>query len=163
MRSSCTDWVRLVIVYRNANELGLKAPLISGHGQANSAFRNAVGNVVVGQPIVGAPVLVWQDCPTLILKRRWQPPSSNRTRSGSGPRPTCSRASRTTVRRWCSRQSARPGVGQHAQIRDWLEGQVKNYVGITGIFNFSPTDHAGLKSDALVMMIATDSGWRLTI
>jgi branched-chain amino acid transport system substrate-binding protein len=38
---------------------------------------------------------------------------------------------------------------------------VKNYVGVTGVFNFSPQDHGGLKSDALVMMIADKDGWRL--
>jgi hypothetical protein len=52
-----------VVVYRNARELDLKIPLVSGHGQANSAFRKAVGDDVVGQPVVGAPVLVWKEMP----------------------------------------------------------------------------------------------------
>jgi len=32
---------------------------------------------------------------------------------------------------------------------------------VTGLFTFSPTDHGGLTSNALVMMIATPDGWRL--
>jgi branched-chain amino acid transport system substrate-binding protein len=149
-----------VIVYRNANELGLKTPLISGHGQANSAFRNAVGNVVVGQPIVGAPVLVWGELPNSHPQKR---PASSfveayTKRFGAAPDMFAGVA-------WDSAQMALQAIretdGNRSRIRDWLEGKVKNYVGVTGVFNFSPTDHAGLKSDALVMMIATESGWRL--
>ena len=58
-------------------------------------------------------------------------------------------------------QAMRETNGGRAQIRDWLETKVKNHVGVTGVFNFSRTDHAGLKTDALVMMIATANGWRL--
>ena len=58
-------------------------------------------------------------------------------------------------------QAIRETDGERAQIRDWLENKVKNYVGVTGVFNFSAQDHGGLKSDALVMMIADKDGWRL--
>jgi len=149
-----------VIVYRNANELGLKVPLISGHGQANSAFRNAVGSVVVGHPVVGAPVLVWNELPDSHPQKRVAAAfvDAYSKRFGSAPDMFAGVA-------YDSAQMAllaiRETDGERAQVRDWLEGRVKNYVGITGVFNFSPTDHAGLKSDALVMMIATESGWRL--
>ena len=37
------------------------------------------------------------------------------------------------------------------KIRDALEG-IKNYVGVSGIFNMTPEDHNGLTPDAFVMV-----------
>ncbi len=149
-----------VIAYRNAHELALKPPLISGHGQANSAFRNAVGNVVVGQPIVGAPVLVWNDLSATHPQKRPAAAfvDAYTKRFGTPPDMFAGVAYDSAQ---MALQAIRETDGERTSIRDWLEGKVKNYVGITGVFTFSPTDHAGLKSNALVMMIATDSGWRL--
>lgn len=148
------------IVYRNARELGLKPPIISGHGQANNAFRAAVGDAVVGQPIVGAPVLVWTDLPeshpqknaiaafvTAYTKRFGTPPDMFAGVAYDAAQ--------------MAFQAIRETDGEREQIRNWLESKVKKFVGISGIYNFSPTDHAGLTSDALVMMIATKDGWRL--
>lgn len=149
-----------VIVYRNARELSLKAPIISGHGQANSAFRNAVGDAVIGQPIVGAPVLVWNELPDSHPQKKVAAAfvESYTKRFGSAPDMFAGVAYDAAQ---MVLQAARETEGEREQIRDWLENKVKNYVGITGVFNFSPTDHGGLTSDALVMMIATEGGWRL--
>jgi branched-chain amino acid transport system substrate-binding protein len=149
-----------VIVYRNASELGLKPPLISGHGQANSAFRNAVGNVVNGQPIVGAPVLVWNELPDAHPQKQVAAAfvGAYTKRFGAAPDMFAGVAYDSAQ---MVLQAIRETDGERASIRNWLESKVRNYVGVTGVFNFSPTDHAGLKSDALVMMIATENGWRL--
>lgn len=148
------------IVYRNANELGLKPPIISGHGQANSAFRNAVGPAVVGQPIVGAPVLVWNELPASHPQKRVAAAfvESYTKRWGNAPDMFAGVGYDATL---MVLQAIRETDGERASIRDWLETKVKNYAGVTGVFNFSATDHAGLTSDALVMMVATDGGWRL--
>jgi branched-chain amino acid transport system substrate-binding protein len=148
------------IVYRNAREMGLKAPIISGHGQANNAFRNAVGPAVVGQPIVGAPVLVWNELPDSHPQK--QPAAkfveAYTARFGAAPDMFAGVAYDSAQ---MVLQAIRETDGERAQIRDWLENKVRNYVGVTGVFNFNPTDHAGLTRDALVMMIATEGGWRL--
>jgi len=149
-----------VVVYRNAAELGFKTPLVSGHGQANSAFRNAVGEDVVGQPVVGAPVLVWQELPA---KHPQRAPSENfaklfQAKYGVPPDMFAGVAYDSAQMTF----KALEEVGDdRAKIRDWFETRVKNFVGVTGTFNFSATDHGGLTSDALVMMIATPQGWRL--
>jgi branched-chain amino acid transport system substrate-binding protein len=149
-----------VVVYRNAAELGFKTPLVSGHGQANSAFRKAVGEDVVGQPVVGAPVLVWQELPA---KHPQRAPSENfaklfQAKYGVPPDMFAGVAYDSAQMTF----KALEEVGDdRAKIRDWFETRVKNFVGVTGTFNFSATDHGGLTSDALVMMIATPQGWRL--
>jgi branched-chain amino acid transport system substrate-binding protein len=46
-----------------------------------------------------------------------------------------------------------------AAIRDAIEG-TRNFVGITGVFDFSPTDHNGLDRRAVTMVEIVDGQWR---
>lgn len=149
-----------VIVYKNARELEIGIPIISGHGQANSAFRDAVGDAVIGQPIVGAPVLVYRELPSAHPQKKVLEAfvTAYKAKFGSAPDMFAGVAYDGTK---MVLQAIRETNGERAQIREWLESKVNNYVGITGVFNFGPQDHAGLKSDALVMMIADKDGWRL--
>lgn len=149
-----------VIVYRNARELDLDLPIISGHGQANSAFRDAVGDAVVGQPIVGAPVLVWNELPDSHPQKKVSEAFVTRYTEKYGTAPDMFAGVAYDAANMVI-EAIRQTDGERAQIRDWLENGVKDYVGVTGVFTFSPQDHAGLSSDALVMMIADEDGWRL--
>lgn len=148
------------IVYRNARELGIKPPIISGHGQANNAFRAAVGDAVIGQPIVGAPVLVWTDLHESHPQKKAIAEFVTAYTKRFGAQPDMFAGVAYDAAQMAL-QAFRETDGDRTQIRNWLESKVKNFVGISGIYNFSPTDHAGLTSDALVMMIATKDGWRL--
>ena len=149
-----------VVVYRNARELDLKIPLVSGHGQANSAFRKAVGDDVVGQPVVGAPVLVWKEMPAG-PQRRASEDFSNKYTAKYGTPPDMFAGIAYDSAQMVLKALAAVG-DDRAKIREWLETRVKAYPGVTGTFTFTPTDHAGLTSDALIMMIATPAGgWRL--
>ena len=47
-----------------------------------------------------------------------------------------------------------------AKIRDAIEN-TKGYVGLSGIYNISPTDHNGLSMEDIVMIKATKGGWKL--
>jgi branched-chain amino acid transport system substrate-binding protein len=46
-----------------------------------------------------------------------------------------------------------------ARVRAALE-QTRNFVGITGVFDFSPTDHNGLDLRAVTMIQIVDGQWR---
>ena len=50
--------------------------------------------------------------------------------------------------------------GDRKKIAENLE-KIKNHVGITGTFTFSPEDHNGLGSDAFVMVVIKDGKWQL--
>jgi branched-chain amino acid transport system substrate-binding protein len=45
-------------------------------------------------------------------------------------------------------------------VREAIE-QTRNFVGITGVFDFSPQDHNGLDRRAAVMVEVADGQWRL--
>ena len=48
-----------------------------------------------------------------------------------------------------------------AKIRDYLENNIKNFVGQHGIFNFSPDDHNGLTKGAFNMVVVKDGDWSM--
>ncbi|MCX7821868.1 MAG: ABC transporter substrate-binding protein [Syntrophobacterales bacterium] len=57
--------------------------------------------------------------------------------------------------------SAFKAVGNDpAKIRDYLEG-LKNFVGQSGVFNFSPDDHNGLTKKDLIMVEVRNGDWVL--
>lgn len=46
-----------------------------------------------------------------------------------------------------------------AKIRDYLEDNIKGFVGQHGVFTYSPDDHNGLTKDAFTMVIVKDGDW----
>ncbi len=49
-----------------------------------------------------------------------------------------------------------------AQLRDAIE-KTKNFVGVTGIYTYTPTDHEGLTKDALEIMVIKDNKFKRVI
>ena len=47
-----------------------------------------------------------------------------------------------------------------AKVRNAIE-TTRNFVGITGVFDFSPADHNGLDRRAVTMIQIVDGQWRL--
>ena len=50
--------------------------------------------------------------------------------------------------------------GEPDKVRANLE-QITGHVGVSGVFNFSPSDHNGLGPDAFVMVRIKDGKWEL--
>lgn len=48
-----------------------------------------------------------------------------------------------------------------AKIRDYLENNIKGFVGQHGVFNYSPDDHNGLDKNAFNMVVVADGDWAL--
>jgi branched-chain amino acid transport system substrate-binding protein len=48
-----------------------------------------------------------------------------------------------------------------AKIRDYLETNIKGFVGQHGVFNYSPNDHNGLTKEAFTMVVVKDGDWAL--
>jgi branched-chain amino acid transport system substrate-binding protein len=59
-------------------------------------------------------------------------------------------------------EAALKAVGcNKAKIRDYLENNIKGFVGQHGIFTYSPDDHNGLTKDAFTMVIVKNGDWAL--
>jgi branched-chain amino acid transport system substrate-binding protein len=48
-----------------------------------------------------------------------------------------------------------------AKIRDYLENNIKGFVGQHGVFTMSPKDHCGLTKDAFEMVVVKEGDWAL--
>ena len=48
-----------------------------------------------------------------------------------------------------------------AKIRDYLENNVKGFIGQHGVFSYSPADHSGLTKEAFTMVVVKDGDWAL--
>jgi branched-chain amino acid transport system substrate-binding protein len=48
-----------------------------------------------------------------------------------------------------------------AKIRDYLENNIKGFVGQHGIFTYSPDDHNGLTKEAFNMVVVKNGDWAL--
>ncbi|MDP1534990.1 MAG: branched-chain amino acid ABC transporter substrate-binding protein, partial [Rubrivivax sp.] len=48
-----------------------------------------------------------------------------------------------------------------AAIRDKIEGSIKEFVGVGGIFTYSPTDHLGLDERSTFIAVVKDGEFRL--
>jgi hypothetical protein len=48
---------------------------------------------------------------------------------------------------------------QRAAVRTYLETKIVNWPGISGVFNFSPTDHNGLTKDSLLWVKVVNGKW----
>ena len=46
-----------------------------------------------------------------------------------------------------------------AKIRDYLENDIKNWPGVTCIFNVSPSDHTGLDHTVFEMIQVVNGDW----
>lgn len=47
------------------------------------------------------------------------------------------------------------------KIRDYLENNIRNWPGVGGMFNMSPTDHSGLNPDAFEMIKVVKGEWEI--
>ncbi|MCG3141383.1 MAG: hypothetical protein HDKAJFGB_02659 [Anaerolineae bacterium] len=139
--------------------LGLTAPLLHNHGIGNKDFINLAKDAAEGVMFPIGKLLVANSLPdsdpqkAVLLKyiadygafTNGKAPSSF---GGHG---------------WDAVEIALAGLQaegpDRTKLRDYFENQVKNFVGISGIFNWSPTDHVGIGKESLVLVRIKDGGW----
>ncbi len=147
------------IVARNARQLGIKIPLYMSHGVSSKKFIELAGEAAEGIMLPSGKVIVADQLPA------------------SDPQ-------KKTLLNYVSKYKERYKVeGDHfgghaydavmllkrameqggftpAAIRDQLE-KTKKFAGIGGTFSFSSQDHAGLTSDAFVLVRVEKGDWKL--
>lgn len=147
------------IVTKNYRDLGIDIPLIHSHGIGNPAFLELAGDSANGVLVAMSKLTVAE-----------QLPDSDRQKP----------LLVEYVRSYTEKYNAMPSTfGGHAHdafsvlvqaiekagpdraaIRDALEATT-DFVGITGIFNFSADDHAGLTEDSMALVEVRDNNWAL--
>ncbi len=147
------------VVAKNVKQLDIKIPLYQSHGVASPKFIELAGDAAEGillptGKILVANLLSDDDPQKKVLtdyiknyEEKFKMPVS-----GFGG---------YAYDAMMMLKAALPGTGgDKAKIRDNLE-KIQGLVGISGVFNFSATEHNGLSQDAFVMVKIENGTWSL--
>lgn len=145
------------IVAKNMAMLKMKEPLIMSHGIANKKFIELAGDAANGVVFPAGKLLIANSIPDSDPQKKVLLAYSNDfkkefSRDADTFGGHAYDAFKIVV-------AALTKVGPDpAKIRDEIEN-TKNFVGISGVFNFSPEDHNGLAKDAFAMVTIKNGKW----
>ncbi|MDI6741393.1 MAG: ABC transporter substrate-binding protein [Smithella sp.] len=147
------------IVARNARQLGIKTPIYMSHGVSSKKFIELAGDGAEGIILPSGKVIVADQLPDsdpqkknlMNYVRKYQERYKVEGDHFGG-------------HAWDAimllKNAMEKGGFSPAAIRDQLE-KTKKFSGIGGTFSFSPDDHAGLTSDAFVLVQVVNGDWKL--
>jgi branched-chain amino acid transport system substrate-binding protein len=147
------------VVAKNAQQLGLEAPLYQSHGVASPKFIDLAGDAANGirlptGKILVADLLPDDDPQKAVLSDYIQQYTDRYQMSVSGFGGYAYDAMKILA-------EALPGTdGDKAKLRDNIE-KINGLIGVSGVFSFTPEDHNGLGPDAFVMVRIEDGKWAL--
>jgi branched-chain amino acid transport system substrate-binding protein len=148
------------IVAKNMKELGMTIPYIGSHGIANQSFLDLAGNAAEGVVIPTGKLLFPTQIPDSdpqfdVISSFYE---SYKAEYDSEPTNFGSYGYDNIM---LVVEALKAGATDREAIRNYLENNVKDYVGATGTFNFSPEDHNGLSPDSMVLAEVKDGKWVL--
>jgi len=155
------------VVTKNARELGLKIPLFHSHGVANKRFIELAGPAANGVRFPAAKLLTAESLPDSDMQKKTLVAYAKAFEAKYGPRNTFGGHAWDAI--WLVYRAAEAAATRtnpndlpsfRAAIRDELE-KSKEFIGIGGIFNMSPTDHNGLDKRAIAVYEIVNGQWQL--
>ncbi|MBI4247187.1 MAG: ABC transporter substrate-binding protein [Candidatus Rokubacteria bacterium] len=146
------------IATKNYGDLGLKAPLFHSHGVGNRRFIELAGPAVNGVVFPVGKLLVAEQLADTDPQKAVLLAYAREFEAKYGPRNTFGGHAWDAVQ-LAVRALERAGTDR-AKVRTAVES-TRNFVGITGVFDFSPTDHNGLDRRAVTMVQIVDGQWKL--
>jgi len=147
------------VLAKNIQQLGLDIPLYQSHGVASPKFIELAGSAAEGIMLPTGKILVAgllpdSDPQKQALNAYVTDYEKKYDSSVSGFGGYAYDAVKILA------AALKNSNGDKEKIREALENK-QGYVGISGIFNFSKTDHNGLSPEAFVMVKIKDSTWEL--
>lgn len=140
-------------------DLGLDIPILHNHGIGNKAFIDTAGEAAEGVLFPIGKLLVADQLPDsdpqkpTLLKYQ----ADYTAKYGKPPSTFGGHAWDAVM----MVKGAFEAVGpDSAKIRDYLETNITNWIGISGIFNITAKDHTGIGKESLVLVMIKDGGWK---
>jgi branched-chain amino acid transport system substrate-binding protein len=146
-------------VARNAKQLGIKIPLYMSHGVSSKKFIELAGDSAEGIILPSGRVIVADQLPKSDPQKKSLMNYVNKYREHykvEGDHFGGHAYDAVMLLKKAMEQ----GGFTSAAIRDQLE-KIKKFSGIGGTFSYSPQDHAGLTSDAFVLVRIEKGDWQL--
>lgn len=146
-------------VARNVKQLGIKLPVFMSHGVSSKKFIELAGDAAEGVMLPSGKVIVADQLSASDPQKKelLNYVSKYRAKYGQEGDHFGGHAYDAVM---ILKKAIELGGGSPAAIRDQIE-KTKNFAGIGGIFNYSPQDHAGLTSDAFVLVKIEKGDWKL--
>ena len=147
------------LVAKNMKQLGMTIPLIQSHGAASKKFIELAGDAGDGIIMPAGKLVIWQQLPdTDPQKAVCKEYAEKYQAKFKAPESSFGGYAYDAIR--MLNQALAKAGSDRDKIRGELEG-LKNFVGISGIFNMSPEDHNGLSPAAFVMVKIQKGGFQL--
>jgi len=146
------------IATKNYADLGLRAPLFQSHGVGNKRYIELAGAAANNVMFPAGRLLVAEQLADDDPQKATLLAYARDFEVKYGPRNTFGGHAWDAVR-LVVRGLEKAGPDR-AGVRAAIES-TKNFVGITGVFNFSPTDHNGLDRRAATMIHIVDGQWKV--
>jgi branched-chain amino acid transport system substrate-binding protein len=147
------------LVAKNMKQLGITLPLIQSHGVASKKFIELAGDAGDGIILPAGKLVIWQQLPDTDPQKAVCKEYADKYHAKfKAPESSFGGYAYDAIR-MLNKALAKAGNNRD-KIRNELEG-LKNFVGISGIFNMSPEDHNGLAPTAFVMVKIEKGGFKL--
>jgi branched-chain amino acid transport system substrate-binding protein len=145
------------VATKNYADLGMTMPLFHSHGVGNKAFIQLAGPGSNGVVFPAGKLLVAEQLPDGDAQKAVLLAYARQFEAKYGPRNTFGGHAWDAVQ-IVAKALEKAGTDR-AGVRAAIES-TRNFVGITGVFDFSPSDHNGLDRRAATMIQITDGQWR---
>ena len=155
------------VVTKNAKELGLQIPIFQSHGVANKRFIDLAGPAANGVRFPAGKLLTAEGLPDSDKQKKTLIAYAKAFEAKYGPRNTFGGHGWDAI--WLAYRAAEAAAARtnpddlekfRPAIRDELE-KIKEFIGISGIFNMSTRDHNGLDNRAVAMYEIVNGQWQL--
>lgn len=149
------------LIARNMKQLGMSIPLYQSHGVASARFIEAAGDAANGVIMPAAKLIVLEQLPESDPQIAALREYHDMFTAKYGRAPDHYGGHAWDALHIVVEAIKRAGVdADRAAIRDEIE-KTSGFVGIGGIFTYSPEDHYGNSPEAFVMVTIEDGKWKL--
>ena len=146
-------------VAKNVKQLGIKLPLFMSHGVSSKKFIELAGDAAEGVMLPSGKVIVADQLPASDPQKKELVNYVNKYRE-KYKQEGDHFGGHAYDAIMMLKKAIEQGGTSPAAIRDQIE-KMKKFAGIGGIFNYSPQDHAGLTSEAFVLVKVVKGDWKL--
>ncbi len=144
------------VIAKNVAQLGIKQPLFLG--AANASLIALAGSAANGVVFPAGKVLVANYLPDNDSQKKVLLQYTKDYSAKFGAATLSTFGGHAWDGFWIVANALKKSGPDRAKLRDAIEN-MKGFVGITGVFSFSPTDHNGLDKRAVTMVEIKDGKW----
>jgi branched-chain amino acid transport system substrate-binding protein len=148
------------IVAKNYKQIGMTIPHYQTHGSASQKFIDGAAGAAEGVRLPAAALLVVDQLPASNPQKKVAEAYKNAYEQRYNDTISTFGGHAYDGLFIVTEAMQRAGSTDKEKVRSEIE-KTKNFIGVDGIFNMSPTNHLGLGPDSFVMVEVKDGTWKL--